>query len=370
MAKDSSRLISLDIFRGFTITCMIVVAFQGNNSHVYNIFKNSEWNGCVPADFIFPFFIFIAGFAAYYSFIKYSNELNWKSLFRIIRRVVALFVLGLFLNIFPYFGRDSSSLRIMGILQRIAIVYGVGSIICLTVKRDYYWILIVIILLIYWGLMVLLGGSDPYALSSNIVGKTDILILGKKHLGTYMGVAFDQEGFLAAIPSLSNFLIGYYIAGMTTGNDKEKGSLVLKILLLGIASTGLGYFWNLFLPFNRFLWTGSFALYSSGIALSLFSFFYLVAEVLGLKRWAIFFRVFGFNAIIVFFFMSLWALLILFIKIPAGVAHITLHEWLYGNIFAKIAGNITGSLLFSVFHLIIFWLIALWFYMKEISIRL
>ena len=162
MAKGSSRLVSLDIFRGLTVAFMIIVNNPGSWDYVYPPLEHAKWHGCTPTDLVFPFFLFIVGVSTFYSLKKYGNEISGSSFLRIFRRTLAIFAVGLFLNIFPYFGMDYSNLRIMGVLQRIALAYGLGSIICLTVRKDYLWIAVAVLLLIYWALLAFLGGADPH----------------------------------------------------------------------------------------------------------------------------------------------------------------------------------------------------------------
>ena len=148
MAKTGNRLLSLDIFRGLTVAFMIIVNTPGSRDHVYAPLRHANWHGCTAADLVFPFFLFIMGVSSWYSFKKYSHEINSGSLLRILRRTTSIFALGLLLAIFPYFGRDYSTFRIMGVLQRIALAYFFASLISLTVKRDFLWIVIAVILLI------------------------------------------------------------------------------------------------------------------------------------------------------------------------------------------------------------------------------
>ena len=128
IAKSSTRLVSLDIFRGMTIAFMIIVNTPGSWKFVYPPLRHAEWHGCTPTDLVFPFFLFIVGVSIWFSMRKYGHELNSGSIFRILRRTVTIFMVGLLLGIFPYFfDRDYSQLRIMGVLQRIAMAYGIGA---------------------------------------------------------------------------------------------------------------------------------------------------------------------------------------------------------------------------------------------------
>jgi predicted acyltransferase len=369
MAKNSSRLVSLDIFRGLTVAFMIIVNTPGSWDHVYPPLRHSEWNGCTPTDLVFPFFLFIVGMSTWYSLKKYGSDLNWSSFLRIFRRTVTIFALGLFLTIFPKFGMDYSTLRIMGVLQRIALAYGIGSLICLAVNRDYLWIVIAVLLLFYWGLLAFFGGADPYSLGGNLVLKTDIAILGKSHLYTGFGIPFDPEGLLSTLPAICTVLIGYFIGGMVD-KGPAAGKTVLKLLLLGAAAVGIGYLWNLTFPINKPLWTSSYVLYTAGLAMGVFSVIYLIADVLRFEIPFAFFRIFGTNALFSYFLAGIWTRMLLLVQVQSGKGRIDLYEWLYDKICVPVAGKLNGSLMFAVIQMLIIWSIALILYRKKILIRL
>lgn len=369
MAKSSGRLVSLDIFRGLTVAFMIIVNNPGSWEFVYPPLRHSEWNGCTPTDMVFPFFLFIVGMSTWYSLKKYRNEINGSSALRIFRRTLAIFAVGLFLTIFPYFGRDYSTLRIMGVLQRIALAYGIGAILCLAIRREYLWIIVVILLLLYWGLLGLFGGADPYSLSGNFALKTDIAILGKNHLYAGFGIPFEPEGLLGTIPAVCTVIIGYFV-GELAGNGAASGKSVIKIILLGIASAGLGYLWNMIFPINKPLWTSSYVLFTAGIAMGVFSLIYLIADVLKFQVLGTFFMIFGTNAIFSYFLAGIWIKMLLFIQIHSGAEKITLYRWFYDKVCVPVAGNLNGSLLFAVIQMLIIWSVALILYRKKVFIRL
>lgn len=369
MAKSSGRLVSLDIFRGITIAFMIIVYIPGSSKNVYPILQPSFWNGCTPADLIFPFFLFTVGISTYLSMKKYGNEINGSSILRIIRRMATIFAVGLFLNIFPYFRMDYSAIRLMGVLQRIALAYGLGAIICLSVRREYLWIVIAVILLLYWGVLAYFGGADPYSLQHNFVLRTDIALLGKKHLFTGFGIPFDPEGLLSTVASICSVIIGYYI-GEIAGSGSASGKSVLKLILFAVAAIGLGYLWNMVFPFNEPLWTSSFVLFTSGVAMAVFAFIFLIVDVFKFQIWGIFFTIFGMNSIVVYFLSEIWTRLLLFIKIPSGLAKISAYQWFYDKACVPVAGNLNGSLMFAIIQMILIWLVALFLYRKKILIRL
>lgn len=367
MAGSNQRLVSLDIFRGLTVAFMIIVNTPGSWKYVYAPLRHSEWHGCTPTDLVFPFFLFIVGTSLWYSMKKYGHEINSGSLFRIFRRMVTIFALGLFLAIFPYFGRDYSTLRIMSVLQRIALAYGIAALLCLTVRREYLWVLVAVLLLGYWAALALLGSDDPFSLQGNFARRVDISILGENHIYKGFGVPFDPEGLFSTIPAVCTVIIGFF-TGEITGKGKAEGKVVLKLLLLGAAATGLGLIWNIFFPINKPLWTSSYVLYTAGLAMITLSVIYLVADVAKLQRWAFFFLVFGTNALFSYFIAGIWTRIMLFVKL--GEDKITLYNWIYEKIFAPLAGNLPGSLLFAITQVLLVWLFSLLLYRKKIMIRL
>jgi len=370
MAKGTDRLVSLDIFRGLTVAFMIIVNTPGSWDHVYAPLRHAKWHGCTPTDLVFPFFLFIVGVSVWYSMKKYGHEINTGSLFRIFRRTVTIFALGLLLAIFPYFGRDYSTLRIMSVLQRIALAYFFGAVICLTIKRDYIWIVIAVILLAYWGILGIFGGPDPYSLEGNIAPKVDAAILGKNHLYKGFGIPFDPEGLLSTLPAICTVLIGYYI-GELIGKGETNVKTVLKLMLFGIASTGLGLLWGLLFPINKPLWTSSYVLYTAGLGMALLAIIYLVADVWKLQKWGVPFMVFGTNALFSYFLAGVWTRMMLYvIKIPSGETKMTLYTWFYEKVCVPVAGNLNGSLMFALIQVLFIWLISYILYRKKVFIRL
>jgi len=367
MAKSTQRLVSLDIFRGMTVAFMIIVNTPGSWNYVYPPLRHAEWHGCTPTDLVFPFFLFIVGTSLWYSMKKYGHEINGGSVFRIFRRMVTIFAVGLLLAVFPYFGRDYSSLRIMGVLQRIAIAYGIAAILCLTIRREYLWIVIAVILLLYWALLAFFGGTDPYSLEGNFVRQVDIAILGTGHIYKGFGVPFDPEGLFSTIPAVGTVIIGYY-AGEILGKGKAESRTALKLVLFGAAAVGLGLLWGILFPINKPLWTSSYVLYTAGLAMGVLALIYFIADVIKFEKWGIFFLVFGTNALFSYFLAGIWTRLMLFIKI--GESKATLYNWLYEKVFVPLAGNMNGSLLFAVTQVLFIWLISLFLYRKKIMIRL
>ena len=157
----NQRYLALDVLRGMTVALMILVNNPGSWAHIYAPLEHAVWQGCTPTDLVFPFFLFVVGVSMFFSFSKYGNQLNKESLLKIGKRTLLIFAIGLFLNSFPQWNQDFSKLRIMGVLQRIALAYGLAALIVLLVKMKYLPYLCGLILLTYWGLVRLRRRSGP-----------------------------------------------------------------------------------------------------------------------------------------------------------------------------------------------------------------
>lgn len=364
----TQRYLALDVFRGLTIATMITVNNPGSWSHIYAPLRHSEWHGCTPTDLVFPFFLFIVGVSLFFSFAKYDMKLNRSSLFRILRRTLLIFLIGLFLNSFPQWQQDFSRLRIMGVLQRIALAYCFGSLIVLTVNKKYLPYLSLVILLAYWGILWYFGGEDPYSLNGNVASGVDAFILGDSHVYHGYGIAFDPEGLLSTIPAIVTVIIGFLAGYIISGTEKSK--LPLKLLINGSLFIGAGLIWSLGFPINKPLWTSSYVLYTAGWASVIMAFFIWLIDIKGYTKWTSFFVVFGMNPLFIFAFAGIWArILIKIIKIDDGDTVINGYNWLYLYIFQPIAGDINGSLLFALTHIVVFWFICWVLYKKKIFIK-
>jgi predicted acyltransferase len=192
--EKSQRYLALDVLRGMTIAFMILVNTPGSWQYVYPPLLHAKWHGCTPTDLVFPFFLFVVGVSMFFSFSRNQNTLNRESFIRVMRRTVLIFAIGLFINSFPQWKTDFSQLRIMGVLQRIAVAYGLAAIIVLAVKQKWIPVFIAAILMIYWGILYFLGGDDPYSLTGNVVLQFDKAILGENHM--YRGFSDNGNSLL------------------------------------------------------------------------------------------------------------------------------------------------------------------------------
>jgi len=365
----SKRLISLDVFRGITIAFMIMVNTPGSWSYVYAPLRHASWHGCTLTDLVFPFFLFIVGVSMWYSFKKYGSIISKKTLLKIAKRMVVIFLLGLFLNLYPYF--DFNQVRIMGVLQRIAIAYGLAAVLCLYFKNIQLIVVLAVILLGYWALLFLGGEADVFSLESNFVRKIDLLILGENHIFKGFGIPFDPEGIFSTIPAIGNVIIGY-IVGQIIDTQKNITIPFRKLIFYGSILVVIGQVWNLVFPINKPLWTSSYVLYTSGLSILFFTFLIWIIDIKKQNKWAIPAIHFGTNPLFIFIFSGIYIKTILFLIKPTGSHGVKIsgYKYLFEEVFVPIAGNMNGSLLFAVTHIIAFWLLTYLLYKKKIFIKI
>jgi len=362
----SGRLMSLDVFRGMTVAFMIIVNTPGTWSHVFAPLRHASWHGCTPTDLVFPSFLFISGVAMWYSLRKYNFEFSGPALFRILRRVALIFLVGLFLNIFPRFVRDYDTLRIMGVLQRIALAWGLGAIVVLMVRRNYVWIATIVLLFGYWALMYFFGGSDPYSLEGNFARQVDIKILGEKHLYGGFGVPFDPEGLLSTIPAVATVLLGF-MAGNLISSLGTSWKTVGWLAIIGAVLIGAGLLWGQYFPINKPIWTSSYVLYAGGIGMMILALLFMIVDIWGLKGWTGFFNTFGTNALFTYVLAGIWTKTMLSIKI----GEVTLYNWIFTHICSPLfEEQKLASLLFAIIQVTIIWAFGYILYRRKIIIRL
>jgi predicted acyltransferase len=368
--NSSQRYLALDVLRGITVAAMITVNTPGTWAHIFSPLAHSKWHGCTPTDLVFPFFLFVVGVSMFFSFSKYNNTLNKDSLLRIGKRTLLIFAIGLFLNSFPQWMTDFSKLRIPGVLQRIALAYGIGSVIVLAVQRKYLPYLGAAILLFYWGILYYFGSNDPYSLEGNAAVPFDKLLVGDSHLYHGFGITFDPEGLLSTFPAIATVIIGYLTGSIIRQTAKIK---VPRILAgYGLAGIVTGYLWGLLIPLNKPLWTSSYVLYSAGWALLVLALLIWIIDIKGYTGWTSFFVVFGMNPLVIFALSGIYARIIgrLILITEADGNVVNGYNWLYQHVFMPLTTDPRiSSLLFALTHIVFYWLIGLVLYKKKIFIK-
>lgn len=367
------RLLSLDAFRGLTIAGMILVNTPGSWSYVYPPLLHAKWHGCTPTDLVFPFFLFIVGVSMSFSYGKFSYQWSTESALKLMKRTLLIFTIGLLLNAFPFYGIDWSHFRIMGVLQRISLAFGIGGLAVLLTKgkNNYLFIIAGILLLFYWFMLWYFGGEKPFSLEGNMVKQVDALILGENHLYRGFGIAFDPEGLLSSMPAVVTVIIGFLIGKQLQGKNPIRKRISI-MFFAGIALIALGLLWDLVFPMNKPLWTSSYVLFTAGLATQLLLLFYILIDHYAWKKWSMFFVVFGVNPLFGFVLSVIWVkILIKILRFTDSSGIVSNgYGWLYNEIFVPVAGNMNGSLLFAIWHIILFWAILYRLYKRKIFIKI
>jgi len=367
----TDRLISLDVFRGLTIAGMVLVNNPGSWSHIYWPLAHAEWHGWTPTDLIFPFFLFIVGVAIPLAFgRRVDGGGTQRDLYlKVIKRTLIIFALGLFLNGFPYF--NLSTIRIPGVLQRIAVCYLLASIIFLKTRVKAQTVLVAALLLVYWLLMARLSAPGfprgDLSREGSVASFIDRVVLGR-HIWS-QGKVYDPEGLLSTIPALATTLLGV-LFGQWLRTARSEYEKVAGMFVAGMCGLVIGWAWHAFFPINKSLWTSSYVLFTGGMALQLLAFCYWLIDVKNYRAWAKPFVVFGVNAIALFVGTGLMAKLMGIIKIPlANGSQPPLKNLIYSGLFAWWAPPKVASLAFAV-AFILLWLGLMWIlYRRKIFIK-
>ncbi len=368
--KSSARLVSLDAFRGLTILLMIVVNTPGSWAYVYPPLRHSQWHGATPTDLVFPFFLFIVGVAMWFSFKKYNHEMSSSAFLKILKRTALIFLIGLLLNAFPKFNFEH--LRIMGVLQRIALAYGLAAISVLLLPASWRGKLLFsgFVLISYWVLMYVLGGDAPYSLEQNFAKGVDVALFGENHVYKGFGIPFDPEGLFSTFPSMVNVVFGYLIGRVIT-TTKDPYNLLKKLIVYGIGGIVIGLLWDVVFPINKPIWTSSYVIYTTGIALLVLALFIWIIDIKGAKKWTTPLLIYGTNPLLIFVLSIVWVKVIIYlVHFGRSDDRISGYGWLYQTIFVPMAGNMFGSLLFALFHGVLFWAVGYVLYKKKIFLKL
>jgi len=369
------RLKSLDVFRGIAIASMILVNNPGSWDNIYPPLEHAKWNGYTPTDFVYPFFLFIIGVAMSFSLSKYTTE-NRPPLavyWRIGRRALILFGLGLFLTLFSLTldfwinGASASkftTIQFMDILQRIAIAYLISAIAVLNLKRRCLWILAYILLGGYWAAMQLIPvpgyGTGNLTPEGNLVEYVDRLILGQQHLL----IKFDPDGLLSNLPAVVTVLAGYF-TGVWLSEQPQGSRTSINLAMFGISCILIGHLWGFVFPINKQLWTSSYVIFTAGFALLLLASCYELIEVRGLKWLGFPFQVMGLNAICAYVGSELLSEILSQTRIGNGSNAATISTWIYEYLFKSWAGSLNGSFLFAVATVCFWWLILYFMYRRN-----
>ena len=389
----NQRFYSLDVFRGATVCLMILVNNPGNWEHIYPPLEHASWHGLTPTDLVFPFFLFAVGNAMALTMPKLEAagaSTFWK---KIIKRTILIFLIGLFLNWWPFVRWQSDSLnfkhwvdpvspengiRILGVLQRIAICYFLASVILYYFKAKQSLYITLTLLVVYWILCVIGNPADPYSLSGWFGTDVDKKILGVAHMYKGEGVAFDPEGIMSTIPSTVEVIFGYLIGNYIHRKGKNF-EMVSSLFVAGVVMLIAGFCWDMVFPINKKIWTSSFTIYTSGLATITIATMIYVIELKNIKGWLTrFFDVFGKNALFVFALSAFLPRLLGLIRIPLNshsngedkIVYTNPWNWLYQKALVHIPGDPRlGSLVYALCVITFMWAICWWLDRRKIYIK-
>jgi len=377
--KLPKRLTSLDVFRGITITGMILVNMAGVADQVYPPLLHADWNGCTPTDLVFPFFLFIIGVAIAFSFSKYKeNKLtlglgHTVPLGRILRRSAILFALGLLLN--GFWNYNWSTIRIMGVLQRISLAYLLATLVILKLPRKGQWAIALLLLLGYWLAMSFIPvpgyGVGNLSRDGNLGAYLDRLIIGTAHL--YKGDNFnsmgDPEGLFSTLPAVVSVLLGCF-TGDWLRKQPVNSRTSMDLVLVGLSGLVIGEVWGFWFPINKKLWTSSYVVFTAGWALLLLAACYELIEVRGLRRWGKPFEIMGLNAIFAFVASVLMIKTLVKTHIGTGEKAPTTYTWIYEHVFVPWAGAMNGSLFFAMVTVLFWWVVLYGMYRQRWFVKI
>jgi len=376
---------------------MILVNNPGSWAHIYWPLQHAPWHGWTPTDLVFPFFLFIVGVSMVFSFAaRVERGATPAQLARhVLVRSAVIFAVGLFLHGFPYF--RLATIRIPGVLQRIAVCYLVAALLVLAVRRralsrpttvrDATPIVTVIVVLLvgYWALMTFVPvpgyGAGNLTPQGNLAAYIDRALLSGHPWS--QSRTWDPEGILSTLPAIATVLLGVLLGNFL------RVPLVPQLKVFGLFFVGgacliLGRLLDTVFPINKNLWTSSYVVLTAGFAMVLLAGLYWLVELRGWRRWAKPFIVFGTNSLFVFALSGLLAKSMGLIKVtverpapcppdcgaPAVLRQISLHSYIYNRFFAPLAAPENASLLFAVCFVLLFLALNWLLYRRRLFLKI
>ena len=358
----TSRFVALDAFRGATMALMVLVNNAGDGHNAYGPLQHSAWNGWTITDVVFPTFLWIVGVAITLSLGRRLEQglPRTQLMGQVLSRTIILYSLGLLVYLFPRF--DFSTMRVLGVLQRIAICYLITSAIYLwttTTRARILWI--VSLLVGYWLLMKLVPvpgyGAGRLDIEGNLAHFIDRIILGRHNYASTK--TWDPEGIVSTLPAIATTLFGV-LAGQLLRWKKSLMERTTVLFLIGNILLAAGLICNSWLPINKKLWTSSFAIFMAGLAFVLLAIFLYLVDHLGYQRLFRPFVILGMNAIAVYMLSELLAI---------SLDRLGLHDWMYRHGFAVLATPRNASLLWAIAFTLLMYGAAYILYRKKWFLR-
>jgi predicted acyltransferase len=362
---------------------MILVNNPGSWSHIYPPLAHAKWHGLTPTDLVFPFFLFAVGNAL--AFVMPKLEVAGPAVFwkKVIKRSLLIFLIGLFLTWWPFGKIDNghwvwrqwvdpknpqNGVRILGVLARIAICYFFASVLIYYLKARLVFYVGLVLLLLYWTLCFLLGqAADPFSMNGWFGNDVDRAVLHIPHIYKGEGMPFDPEGIMSTLPAIVQVIFGYLVGDYIQKKGRNF-EMLTGLFVAGVAFLFAGFCWDTVFPINKKIWTSSYVVYTTGLAMIIIATMIYLIEFKNVKGFITrFFDVFGKNALFVFALSSFLPKGLALIKLSNGVNP---WNWLYQRVLSKIPGDPRiGSLLYAISVIIFMWAICYWMDRKKIYVK-
>lgn len=356
---ENKRLLSLDILRGITVAGMILVNNSGGRD-TFEPLKHAAWNGLTPCDLVFPFFLFIMGISTYISLNKSNFQRSSTVVKKILSRTLKMLLIGWGIVWFAqickgdFFAFDT--LRLSGVMPRIAICYGVVSLIVLYLNHKYIIPLIIILLACYAGILVF--GNGYFNEDTNLLVIIDRAVLGTVHL--YQKAPVDPEGLTSTISAIAHTLIGFSCGALIV-KMKDVDQKVLQLLLVGFILMVIGWLLSYAMPFNKRIWSPSYTLMTCGGASSLLGLLMYYIDIQKEDKWCSVFLIFGVNPLFLYVASELIAVAFSAFKIKHAI---------YDVIYSAVNYSYLASLIYAILFTTVLGLIGYYLYKKKIYIKI
>ncbi|MCM1348567.1 MAG: heparan-alpha-glucosaminide N-acetyltransferase domain-containing protein [Firmicutes bacterium] len=361
MSVKQHRLLSLDIVRGITVAGMIMV--NNGQGDTFYMLCHPKWNGLTACDLVFPFFLFIMGISIFLSYSRRGFHPTASNIGKILKRTLLLFLIGVAINwldkvLHTDLITSLEELRFWAVLQRIAVCYMLVSLFALTVRHRYA-LPVACSLLVIYAVILVAGGGFINEREQNILWLVDEHLLGYNHLYHYQAV--DPEGLLSTISAVCNVLFGFYCASLISRRKEVEGK-VLCLFTVGALLVFAGFMLHFGLPFNKRIWSPSFACITSGLCALLVALVMQWVDGRGKRgRWPDFFEVFGINALILY--VSSEVIAIFF-------GYFGINKLIFGALQQIIPWEQIASLVYATAFMLLNWLIGYPLWRRRIIIKL
>ena len=369
--QSPARYLSIDVFRGLDVALMIVVNSLGSHALAYSPLLHAPWHGFTLTDLVFPTFLFVVGNSLALTVPTYRALGTRLAVKKIAKRTAGIFLIGVLLGWFPFVRYTEASeltfkalenIRVFGVLQRIALGYGLAALLILFLKPVAVRWFAAVALLGYWGVLLAFG---DLTLEGNAVATLDRWLIGDSHMYKGEGIPFDPEGLLSTLPAIVNVLAGYWAVTWLLKKSFSIESL-LQLVLAGGLLLMAAFAWDLVFPFNKKLWSSSYVLLTVGIDLWVLALLSYAIDHLKHTRWTYFFEVFGKNTLAIYVLSGLVVKLLLILR----VGDQSLYAWSFKNLVASWLGTYHGSGVFGGLIMLICWAVGWWMDQRKMYLRL